>query len=47
MEIEYDENAYVLNLESFGGLEAKEIVEAALDALAEKTKEFKKQVKEL
>jgi len=47
VEIEYDENAYVLNLESFGGLEAKEIVEAALDALAEKTKEFKKQVKEL
>ena len=45
--MEYDDNAYLLNLESFGGLEAREILEAAVESLSGRAKEFKKLVKEL
>ena len=47
VEVEYDDNAFVLNIESFGGLEAREILEAAVESLSAKAKEMKKLVKEL
>jgi len=47
VQVEYEDDAFVLNLETFGGLENREILEAAVESLSERTKEFKKLVKEL
>ncbi len=47
VEVEYDDNAFVLNIESFGGLDAQEILGAAVESLSERAKEMKKLVKEL
>lgn len=45
LSLEFDENNFVLNIESHGGLEPKEILESAIDVLEEKVKEFEKELK--
>lgn len=46
-ELDYSDKDFVLTIESYGGLENKEILMLAIDALKDKLKEFKEELKKI